>query len=217
MDVCELYHLVGCYNNNEELEGILIPEGDTLQMVYKLLIYSNSAPGVVQKVKFKDLDPMYVTKVYALNSKNNSLEIWMPEYKEFPLDSIYQEATNWTDTSYPGRFRKVYQINFADFLDDTEQPNFEAIEEYMEELIENSQIKDPEANREERALALAVPIIVLEYCPNCNNEVVLENKFEIQTCPKCGVQLKPCSLCLISADDCENHCPLEQSPSEVVH
>ncbi|MBO7235162.1 MAG: zinc-ribbon domain-containing protein [Alistipes sp.] len=36
---------------------------------------------------------------------------------------------------------------------------------------------------------------IYEYCPHCENEVELSNRFEVQICPKCGRPILPCSLC----------------------
>lgn len=44
----------------------------------------------------------------------------------------------------------------------------------------------------------------VECCPNCENEVVLETKFEKQICPICGKKILPCSLCY----RCQDICPL---------
>jgi hypothetical protein len=45
----------------------------------------------------------------------------------------------------------------------------------------------------------------VEYCPNCDCEVLLDTKFEIQTCPVCGKKIAPCNLC---SGFCTNNCPL---------
>lgn len=34
-----------------------------------------------------------------------------------------------------------------------------------------------------------------EWCPYCEEEVVLQDIFEVQVCPSCGELLAPCSLC----------------------
>ncbi len=44
----------------------------------------------------------------------------------------------------------------------------------------------------------------VECCPHCENEVVLETKFEKQICPICGKKILPCSLCY----RCQDICPL---------
>ena len=44
-----------------------------------------------------------------------------------------------------------------------------------------------------------------EMCPECEEEVMLETKFEIQTCPSCGKPILPCNLC---AGRCPTPCPL---------
>ena len=49
----------------------------------------------------------------------------------------------------------------------------------------------------------------VELCPNCNNEVILENKFEKQICPNCQKEIYPCSICPTDQDMC-GKCPLEQ-------
>lgn len=52
---------------------------------------------------------------------------------------------------------------------------------------------------------------ITEWCPCCENEVQLEDKFEIQTCPSCGEPISPCSICThedyILRKDC-SECPL---------
>ena len=45
----------------------------------------------------------------------------------------------------------------------------------------------------------------IEYCSNCGCEVLLDTKFEIQTCPVCGEKIAPCNLC---SGFCTNNCPL---------
>lgn len=36
---------------------------------------------------------------------------------------------------------------------------------------------------------------IYEYCPCCDSEVRLENKFIKHSCPYCGSALLPCSIC----------------------
>lgn len=45
-----------------------------------------------------------------------------------------------------------------------------------------------------------------ELCPECENEVELENIFKVQHCPICGKKILPCSIC--TDMNCKN-CPLE--------
>lgn len=46
----------------------------------------------------------------------------------------------------------------------------------------------------------------VEMCPHCENEVLLDTKFEMQTCPICGEKIAPCNLC---GSFCSNNCPLK--------
>lgn len=48
---------------------------------------------------------------------------------------------------------------------------------------------------------------IIEYCPHCESEVVLESKFAVQTCPVCKNKISPCNLC----DTCLGDCPLTLS------
>ena len=48
---------------------------------------------------------------------------------------------------------------------------------------------------------------VYEYCPYCENEVVLDNELKVQVCPECGHAIVPCNICPL--DDCCSHCPLD--------
>lgn len=48
---------------------------------------------------------------------------------------------------------------------------------------------------------------VYEYCPYCENEVVLDNEFKVQVCPECGHAIVPCNICPL--DDCCSNCPLD--------
>ena len=45
---------------------------------------------------------------------------------------------------------------------------------------------------------------IWEWCDDCNEEVILENKFIIQTCPNCHHKIKPCSLCDMDMVNCNN-------------
>lgn len=47
---------------------------------------------------------------------------------------------------------------------------------------------------------------IVEYCPHCENEVVLDSKFCKQRCPICNRLIKPCSMCA----DCVSYCPLDK-------
>lgn len=47
---------------------------------------------------------------------------------------------------------------------------------------------------------------IVEYCPHCGNEVVLDSRFELQTCPICKNKIAPCNLCT----ECVKHCPLKR-------
>ena len=44
---------------------------------------------------------------------------------------------------------------------------------------------------------------IVEYCPHCENEVILDSKFCKQRCPICNHLIKPCSMCT----DCVSPCP----------
>ena len=46
----------------------------------------------------------------------------------------------------------------------------------------------------------------VEYCPECENEVLLETTFQKQICPVCGKVIYPCNLC---GGYCQNPCPLK--------
>lgn len=48
---------------------------------------------------------------------------------------------------------------------------------------------------------------VYEYCPHCENEVVLDNEFKVQVCPDCGHAIVPCSICPL--ESCVSNCPLD--------
>lgn len=45
---------------------------------------------------------------------------------------------------------------------------------------------------------------IIDYCPHCENEVILDSKFCKQRCPICNKIIKPCNLCA----DCVSPCPL---------
>jgi len=47
-----------------------------------------------------------------------------------------------------------------------------------------------------------------EWCPKCDVEVKLADKFEIQSCPNCGQEILPCSICDMDKNDC-TECKLE--------
>lgn len=52
-----------------------------------------------------------------------------------------------------------------------------------------------------------------EFCTLCDNQAVLENRFEKQTCNHCGNKIKPCSICqplIDNVPNCCNNCPLEE-------
>ena len=48
---------------------------------------------------------------------------------------------------------------------------------------------------------------VTEWCPHCEDEVELEEKFERQECPNCKEKILPCAQCVIY--EC-SRCPLEK-------
>ena len=47
---------------------------------------------------------------------------------------------------------------------------------------------------------------IVEYCPHCGKEVVLDSRFELQTCPICKNKIAPCNLCT----ECVKKCPLKR-------
>jgi hypothetical protein len=49
---------------------------------------------------------------------------------------------------------------------------------------------------------------VYEYCPYCENDVVLENELKVQICPDCGHAIVPCNICPL--DNCCSKCPLDE-------
>lgn len=44
-----------------------------------------------------------------------------------------------------------------------------------------------------------------EWCPECEEEVELDTRFEMQICPSCGKPIAPCNLC---GGYCKTPCPL---------
>jgi predicted RNA-binding Zn-ribbon protein involved in translation (DUF1610 family) len=48
---------------------------------------------------------------------------------------------------------------------------------------------------------------VTEWCPHCEVEVQLPKEFKPHSCPSCGEEILPCSLC--ETNDCVD-CPLEK-------
>ena len=50
---------------------------------------------------------------------------------------------------------------------------------------------------------------VYEYCPHCENEVMLTDEFKVQICPECGKAIVPCSICPFQPYKCSSNCPLE--------
>ena len=48
---------------------------------------------------------------------------------------------------------------------------------------------------------------IVEMCPHCECEVVLDAKFVTQKCPICDKPITPCVLC---GDMCQHTCPLKQ-------
>jgi predicted RNA-binding Zn-ribbon protein involved in translation (DUF1610 family) len=57
---------------------------------------------------------------------------------------------------------------------------------------------------------------VYEYCPHCDDEVILENVFKVQKCPNCGKYIVPCNLCpLLGENKCTGNCPLEALANEL--
>jgi DNA-directed RNA polymerase subunit RPC12/RpoP len=53
---------------------------------------------------------------------------------------------------------------------------------------------------------------VSEWCPHCENEVELEQRFESQSCPNCRIKILPCAQCL--TQDCGN-CPLTGNEAHI--
>lgn len=47
---------------------------------------------------------------------------------------------------------------------------------------------------------------VYEYCPHCENEVILSVDMEPQQCPECGKWICPCAMC----ENCKKPCDLEE-------
>jgi hypothetical protein len=43
---------------------------------------------------------------------------------------------------------------------------------------------------------------ITEWCPNCCDEVKLDNEFRVQICPTCGKWILPCSMCDMDKVDC---------------
>ena len=49
----------------------------------------------------------------------------------------------------------------------------------------------------------------IEWCANCEEEVLLESNLEPQPCPNCGVVIMNCTHCLIH---CKIECGSENQP-----
>lgn len=50
------------------------------------------------------------------------------------------------------------------------------------------------------------PTKCVEWCPNCDNEVLLDFNFKAQICPICGNRIAPCNMC---NGECSKNCPLD--------
>ena len=48
----------------------------------------------------------------------------------------------------------------------------------------------------------------VEWCPQCDCEVLLSNDFKVQICPNCGKEILPCAQC--ESMNCKN-CPLKRN------
>jgi len=50
-----------------------------------------------------------------------------------------------------------------------------------------------------------------ELCPLCENQVMIEAKFERQVCPECKNIILPCSICTFNEDYSKcSQCPLDK-------
>ena len=47
----------------------------------------------------------------------------------------------------------------------------------------------------------------VEHCLNCEVDVAIERKFEVQKCPDCGEPILPCNMCTVN--EC-SHCTLDK-------
>lgn len=55
---------------------------------------------------------------------------------------------------------------------------------------------------------------IYEWCPLCEEEVEIEEKFEVQICPNCGKPILPCGV-LESCSNMCGKCPLEDELAEM--
>ena len=72
-------------------------------------------------------EPHMVERVYVLDPQLYKIDIYIVESKDDILESPYCDATHWNGNS---RFRKVYELTKSDDY----TPDFEAIEQYIEDL-----------------------------------------------------------------------------------
>jgi predicted RNA-binding Zn-ribbon protein involved in translation (DUF1610 family) len=52
-------------------------------------------------------------------------------------------------------------------------------------------------------------MVTLEYCGECETEVLIQGKLEIQICPECGAEILPCHYCIDIFGGCWIECPYE--------
>lgn len=57
--------------------------------------------------------------------------------------------------------------------------------------------------------------LIIELCPNCDNEVEIPTD-KVSSCPMCNSKILPCSMCNMDEVNCEQ-CPYEETICDCVH
>ena len=114
-------------------------------------------------------------EIFKQRDKINS--VCEKEYRVYCLDKQYRFDNDCEFLAKALKFGKVFTFEEFNSLNGLTNFNFKVLP-YFNECV--------------------------ELCPYCDNEVVLETKFQWQTCPICNKEIKPCCLC----SDCNTQCPL---------
>ena len=72
-------------------------------------------------------------------------------------------------------------------------------------LQEYERYHDYEEDKNENVRFAELTDKCYEWCPECEEEVELDTRFEMQICPSCGKPIAPCNLC---GGYCPTPCPL---------
>ena len=140
---------------------------------------------------------------------------WGEQAMEWADSDGSEYADQWLLENFENEERLINDIQemWEIQLEELSIDNIEVVEYLLNELKRLKEYSGDFFIHEEKWIketAQEIDLLITEYCPHCNDEVLINRKGE--KCSGCGHFLKPCSLCdmdNVNCRDCEERWKVE--------